>query len=249
MAPNIAPYLLEADRRRPHLKIVNTAYSCFELLQLTLALAGPEWSFIGKTRDKDSASVQPSGFVPFDTELTRPDGQRQHVTIVGVSMDAAWHVPSHTQIKVIANSSANDDANPSIHGPARLTPYPIAAEHYRWHNPPVRQERVPMVDRPAPIRAPEPAPVPLPPTPTRALEFPPRDRVGSFFVLLDAHYANRGRSSRIPRGAGDSLYVDNEGLFVWLSEYIRHYVEASGTIDERHALAVKQTFEEIGDRP
>lgn len=151
MTPNIAPYLLEANRREPSLAIANTAYSCFELLQLTLALAGPEWSFVGKTSDMDGAKVVPNGFVGFDIELTRGDGQRQRVWIAGIGMDAAWHVPTRRQVKVIANSSANDDPDPSIHGPARLTPYLIEEKYYRWHNPPVRQERVPMFNRPAPI--------------------------------------------------------------------------------------------------
>jgi hypothetical protein len=127
-ANEIKPFLLEADRRRPDLKITNTALSCFELLQLTLALAGNNWAFIGKTRDMDGASVTPVGFEPRDMLLTRPDGQRQNVHIVGVSMDAAWHIPSRTQVKVIANSSANDDANPAIHGPARPVSLEARAE-------------------------------------------------------------------------------------------------------------------------
>lgn len=229
MTPNILPYLVEADRRRPDLKIINTAHSCFELLQLTLALAGPEWSFVGKTADMDGASVRPEGFVPFTMQLTRSDGAQQIVKIAGVSMDAAWHVPSHRQVKVIANSSANDDENPAIHGPARLQPYEIEPQHYRWHNPPVRQEKVPMANRPAPILIGEPpprdedgdAPRPSPPTP-RTLDFPPRDLVGGFFTALDAKYALKGRGNRTgdPR---DVLHVDNEGLFVWLSEFLRRY--------------------------
>ena len=135
----IRPYLLEADRRRPDLKLTNTAQSCFELLQLTVALAGPEWAFIGKTRNMDGASVTPPGFTPITMTLMRPDGQLQTIMIVGLSMDAAFHLPTRQQVKVIANSSANDDDDPAIHGPAKLTPYDIDPQYYRWHNPPIPQ--------------------------------------------------------------------------------------------------------------
>lgn len=138
-APDITPFLEEADRRRPDLKGTNTAETCFKLLQLTLALAGPDWAFVGKTSDMDGASVHPNGFTPLTMSLMRPDGQQQTVTITGLSMDAAWHVPTHRQVKVIANSSANDDPDVNIHGPARLTPYPIDPQNYRWHNPPIPQ--------------------------------------------------------------------------------------------------------------
>ena len=138
MTPDIKPFLLEADRRRPELAQINTVASAFELLQLTLALAGPEWQFVGKTATMDGASVTPAGFTPFEVELTRNDGQRQKVRITGVSQDAAWHVPSQRQVKVIAFSAANEPG-PWDHGPAKLTPYGIDPQHYRWHNPPVPQ--------------------------------------------------------------------------------------------------------------
>lgn len=196
--PSIVPYLLEADRRRPELKTLNTAYACFELLQLTLALAGPEWSFIGKTSDMDGAQVTPAGFAGFDIELTRNDGQRQRVWISGVGMDAAWHVPSHRQVKVIANSSANDDSDVRIHGPARLTPYDIDPKYYRWHNPPVRQERVPFNGtRPVPIvLTPAPAPVPASPPPQPAA-YPYPDEalyLGTFQAMVKQAYVDAGRS-------------------------------------------------------
>jgi hypothetical protein len=157
MTPNIKPYLLEADRRRPELRLLNTAQSCFELLQLTLALAGPEWAFIGKTSDMDGAGVQPPGFTPLVMTLTRPDGQRQSVTLTKLGMDAAWHVPTLRQVKVIANSSANDDLDPSLHGPARLDPYEIQPQYYRWHNPPIPQfgqVADPLPSNPPPVRPP-----------------------------------------------------------------------------------------------
>lgn len=137
MTPNIKPFLVEADRRRPDLRITNTTHAAFDLLQLTLALAGPEWAHVGKT-NMDGSQIAPFGFTPFEVELTRNDGQRERVRVTGVSQDAAWHVPTHQQIKVIAFSAANDPG-PWEHGPAQLTPYPIDPAHYRWHNPPVPQ--------------------------------------------------------------------------------------------------------------
>lgn len=136
--PDIKPFLLEADRRRPELAQTNTHRTAFELLQLTLALAGPDWQFIGKTSSMDGMSIAPAGFAAFDTTLMRPDGQSVVVRITGVSHDAAWHVPSQRQVKVIAFSAANEPG-PWDHGPAKLTPYPIDPQHYRWHNPPVPQ--------------------------------------------------------------------------------------------------------------
>lgn len=53
---------------------------------------------------------------------------------------------------------------------------------------------------------------------SRALEFPPRDLVGAFFHALNQKYKGAGRGDR-----GDGLYVDNEGLFVWVSEFLRRY--------------------------
>jgi len=138
VTPDIKPFLLEADRRSPELAKMNTVASVFELLQLTLALAGPDWQFVGKTATMDGASVTPAGFTPFDVPLMRPDGQQQVVRIAGVSQDAAYHVPSKRQVKVIAFSAANEPG-PWEHGPAKLTPYEIDPQHYRWHNPPVPQ--------------------------------------------------------------------------------------------------------------
>lgn len=135
----IKPFLLEADRRRPELRVINTAQSCFELLQLALALAGKDWAFIGKTRTMDGASVTPEGFTQIPMTLTDREGNRRDIIIVGVGMDAAWHLPTKRQVKVIANSSANDDADPAIHGPARLDSYDIDPQFYRWHNPPIAQ--------------------------------------------------------------------------------------------------------------
>lgn len=166
---DIKRYLLEADRRRPDLRIINTSESVTALLRLTLALAGPEYSHVGKTTTMDGASVAPLGFEPFSIELPRPDGQRQTIRITGISQDAAWHLPSQRQIKVIAFSAANDPG-PWDHGPAQLTPYEIDPFNYRWHNPPVAQwghlaESLPPEPFPAPTPAPSPAQQPYPSEP------------------------------------------------------------------------------------
>lgn len=199
LASEIEPFLLEADRRRPDLRITNTAASCFELLQLTLALAGGNWAFIGKTRNMDGASFTPAGFEPLTMTLTRPDGERQTVTIVGVSMDACYHLPSRTQIKVIANSCANDDPNPAIHGPARLTPYEIGREHYRWHNP-----LIPQFGASEPTPKPEPKPEPLP---SKVL---PKGEAFAKLSALNAFY-------QAPEGLqrpGGLVRPDNDGRMV-----------------------------------
>lgn len=159
----IKPFLIEADRRRPELAKINSAMSCFELLQLALALAGKDWAFVGKTRSMDGASVTPAGFIPLTMKLLDRDGIERLVEIIGVSQDAAWHLPTRRQVKVIANSSANDDADPLIHGNAKLDPYDIDPQFYRWHNPPVLQfgnvaTPIPAPPPPAPAHIGQPYP-------------------------------------------------------------------------------------------
>lgn len=201
MTPDITPFLLEADRRKPHLKIENTEASCFELLSLTLQLGGPEWAYVGKTRDMDGASVTPAGFTPFDIALPRSDGQLQTVRIAGLGMDAAWHTPSQRQVKVIANSTANElPVGDPRRGPAKLTPYPIAPEHYRWHNPPVAQSSTSVTPMPMPV------PAPVPPL-GRVLAKP---EAFAFLKALDAFY-------RAPEGLqrADGIGGDMEAIAQW----------------------------------
>jgi len=207
MTPNITPFLQEADRRRPELKIINTKESCFELLELTLALAGPEWSFIGKTSAMDGAAVTPRWFQPREMLLRREDGQQQSVLITGLGMDAAWHVPSGRQIKVIGNSSANDDTRPEIHGPANLNSYEIPTKDYRWHNPAIAQHGGAAVPMPTPT----PAPSPAPQSPTSQFRIPSYAELGddAFFraqigVPLQADMTTAGQ-------------VLNDGSSVWFS--------------------------------
>lgn len=213
-AADLQPYLLEADRRRPELKAINTAQSCFDLLQLTLQLAGPDWGFIGKTRTMDGASVTPPGFTPLQMDLIRPDGQKQRVEIVGLGMDAAWHIPSHRQVKVIANSSANDDPNPEIHGPAKLTPYDIDPQYYRWHNPVVPQFGSVSVP-------PVPAPQPPPPAPSKVL---PKGEAFAKLQALNAFYQapeglQRPGGLVRPDGEGRSV-ADMEAIAQWFYQLV-----------------------------
>lgn len=202
MTPDITPFLLEADRRRPDLKITNTTMAAFELLQLTLALAGPDWQHVGKTKF-DGSQIAPPGFVPFEIDLTRPDGQRERVTVTGVSQDAAWHVPSRRQVKVIAFSAANDPG-PWEHGPAHLTPYEIDPSNYRWHNP-----AVPQFGSGAPVVM--PAPVPVPP-PSRVL---PKDQAFAALKALDAFYRAEDGLQR-PEGVGG----DMEAIAQWFFQLV-----------------------------
>lgn len=136
--------LLEADRHDPMLKVLNTIVSCGTLLQRTLAIAGPEFAFIGKTATMDGSKWIPANFVPRLVHCTRPDGQLQDVEIVGIGMDACWHLPTMKQYKVLVNSTDGEIADGGKGGPAQLTPYPIdefkdGARQYRWHNPPIPQ--------------------------------------------------------------------------------------------------------------
>lgn len=184
----IRPFLMEANRRRPELAVINTTDTAGQLLQLALALAGPDWAHVGKTGDKDGSHWAPAGFTPFDVNATRPDGQSERIRIVGVSQDAAWHVPTHRQVKVLAFSAANDPG-PWEHGPAQLTPYDIDPVNYRWHNPPVPQF--------GSVASPIPQPTPVPPAPSKPL-YPSYEDLGGdaggikITRLLEADYMRAG---------------------------------------------------------
>jgi len=161
-------YAQWADQERPDLRIINTKPSCFELLALTLKKAGAAYAFIGKTATMDGdGKYTPSGFTPFDIELHRDDGELQTVRITAVSMDAAWHLPTMRQIKVIVNSTANEPG-PHTHGPASLGCYEIepvkdGVRQYRWHNPPIAQFLLGTTPDP-PVVIPPTSPPPVKPT-------------------------------------------------------------------------------------
>lgn len=210
-APDITPYLLSADAQHPEYRIINTKPACFELLKLTLKKAGPDWGFIGKTATMDGdGKYAPAGFVPLEMDLLRPDDQLQRVTIVALSMDACWHIPTRTQIKVIVNSTANDDPRPEIHGPAKLTPYEIEPEYYRWHNPIITQAHVTGSAPPAP----EPLPVP------QTRHFPSYSQIGDD-AFFRAQIGIPLQDDAIT--AGETL---NDGSTVWSSRGSYLLIEA-----------------------
>lgn len=130
--------LLQADAENPSLRITNTRVTDFSLLKRALQIAGDKFAFLGKTATMDGeGKYAPPGFRPRDVEATRPDGQVQTITIVALSMDAVWYLPTMEQLKGLVNST---DGEPGGAGnPARIEPYPINPHDYRWHNPPVRQ--------------------------------------------------------------------------------------------------------------
>ena len=210
MTPDIRPFLLRVIELRPQRWAENTYQSCAEILTLTLSLAGPEWAFVGKTADADGRSEQPPGFVPFDVSLMRPDGQSQTIRIVGVSHDAAWHVPSGRQVKVIVNSAANSDDRPEIHGPARIGGDVIPVADYRWHNPPVPQTN--SGPQPVPMPGPPPAPSAQPPGREEALS--ELQWLHGYYMAADGLQRPRGlwRDDTVPPGP------DFEGIAAWFIE-------------------------------
>lgn len=87
----------------------------------------------------------------------------------------------------------------------------------------------------------------LPSMPTTAVaDFPPRDLVGRFFNTLNERYRIGGRRDRTV-GGNQPLHIDNEGLFVWLSEFMRHYVvdHPTKTAEERYQAAAVDTLSAI----
>lgn len=204
--------LEQADRERPHLKEINTFGSCLELLERTLQIAGPEWALVGKSLQsgKDGSGIRPGWFTPRVMSLVRPDGQREDVLIDAVSQDAAWHIPTKRQYKVIANSTANEPG-PWEHGPARLTPYPIeevkdGVHQYRWHNPPIAQPDAAIV----------PAPGPVPPVqpPTRNGRLPSREEALDELNFLDQYYASKEGLDR-KQGLSMAGAPDFLGVAAW----------------------------------
>lgn len=200
-AQMIKPFLKQVDRERPDLRITNTALSCFELLQRTLYFAGPDWAFVGKTEHMDGGKVYPPELKPITLDLVRPDGQTQTVQIVALSMDAAWHLPTMRQVKVIGNSSANDDARPQIHGPANLEPYDIDPKDYRWHNPPIAQSFL------------NPKFPPLPPVVEPPPSTPPATRFSKEQAYAELQWLNRVYQDELLRPGGMVL-PDRDGRMV-----------------------------------
>lgn len=219
MSTDIRTPLEAADRERPHLKEINTFASCLELLELALHKAGPEWAFVGKSlhSGKDGSGIRPGWFTPVVMSLVRPDGQREDVLIDGVSQDAAWHIPTRQQYKVIANSTANEPG-PWDHGPAKLTPYkidelgPTGERQYRWHNPPIPQPDAAIVPGTPGTPTPPPAPV---------MVLPERGEMMQAGELLHRFYkAPEGLQRPLglwkPESASSVAQPDWEGIGAWL---------------------------------
>lgn len=137
----IRPHVDRAFRERPDLVQQNVSRSCGLLLQLAIGYANAEagqriFAYVGKHEPGESGWI-PDGFVPFTATVVRPDGQTESISIVKVSQDSCWYLPTRQQVKAIPNSSANEDPRPEIHGPAQPTSYDIEPENYRYTNPPV----------------------------------------------------------------------------------------------------------------
>jgi hypothetical protein len=173
---------------------------------LTLALAGPDFAFVGKSASMDGSKFRPAWFTPHIVSCVRPDGQAEDVMIAGVGMDAAWHLPSMTQVKVIVNSTDGELADGGKGGPAQLTPYVIdrvkdGQVQYRWHNPPIAQNGAVVVP-PMPITPPAP-----PAPPSKVL---PKGEAFKLLKELDAFYRSADGLNR-----PDGLGPDMEGIAQW----------------------------------
>ncbi len=170
-APNFRPFVDQIDRAFPSLRVTNTYESIGELVLRSLVLAGPEWAHIGKTAPEGGKWIPP-GFMAFTFAYLDSGGGAHSAEIVGVSHDAIWHLPTHTQIKVISNSAANSDPDPAAHGVGVISCYEIDAANYRPFNPPVTVGAI--------VGPPNPHPAPLPPAPPVV-----KDR-GTFYSGLQA---------------------------------------------------------------
>lgn len=235
MTPAFRPFLEHAIADLPEQWALNTYASCSAILQRALAYAGPDWAWIAKV-DGESG-YPPPGFVPFEMDVTRPDGQVERIRVTRLGHDAAWHRPSLRQVKIILNSAANSDDRESIHGPAQRGGLGSESPNnniidpavYRYTNPPVPQSKV--------TGTPEPMP-----TPPSVPPFPPRDVVVGFVVgpLSDFYHA-KGRPVAFTTRFHDQdrlVYVDFEGIVVWMSEYLRRMqLGESGTDATAHVLA------------
>jgi len=239
MTPDIRPFLREADRRKPHLRIDNRIPSCFELLEDALALAGPDWKFIGKSSQRGEAGFRPAWFTPVMVPCRRPDGQTEGVLIDQLGMDAAWHPPSGRQIKVIVNSTANElPPGDPRRGPASLDSYEIppvgdnGEQHYRWHNPPMPQSGAPGV--------PMPGPGPTPPTqpPTHAGRLPGRDEALNELEFLDSYYRSREGLDR-QQGLSLAGAPDFEGVAAWYLDVYQNARLAGASREEARAAYIR----------
>lgn len=234
----------QVDLEQPHLLQTNVGATCFRYLQIVkdrLERAGHTVCYVTKT-NRDRGQFIPPGFGQH--QITGYD--HQQYTATGVSHDALY--VDGDQIDCIV--SGNYEAMPIYDGSGRQVTGkpgwsdPVPRHDWRAWNPPLPKElerRFPSVPPPPPVaQAPAPAPPAAP-----VLDFPPRDLTGRFFLALDERYQRGGRSNRTGEEGSGALHVDNEGLFVWISEFLRHYLVARGTHEERYRAAAGAVLAEI----
>lgn len=239
----IRPFLWEADRRKPRLRYDNRFPSCFELTEDTLLFANAaaraagrpdEWQFIGKTSAMDGAAFRPAWFEPRNVLCKRPDGQPQNVLIDGLGMDAAWYLPTLTQVKVLTNSTANEPG-PHEHGPAGLNSYDIPLHNpetgnlqYRWHNPPMPMREGAVVT---------PLPPPATGGPVVVLPgLPGRYDVMTAGLWLDVWYASKEGLQR-EHGLSIDGRPDWEGVGAWLFDvWLKARIEGLSDADARQRV-------------
>ena len=77
-------------------------------------------------------------------------------------------------------------------------------------------------------------PVPQPP----AVAFPPRNETMAAFEAINIHYHEKGRQTRTL--TEPELYIDNEGIAVWLQQYLLYRVNG-----QTHSAAVSRVLADI----
>lgn len=76
------------------------------------------------------------------------------------------------------------------------------------------------------------------PVPSTEVVFPPRDETMAAFNAINVRYGTKGRQNRVENG--DPLYIDNEGITVWLQQYLLYRVNG-----QAHDAAMMQVIADI----
>lgn len=206
----------QAHSENPERLHTNRNVDCFRHITRVIQLLkaqGLDASYIGKTHGEGQY-----------TPATGFPRQVGPWTITGVSHDAIWV----NQVQYDTIASGNDGPDP-LGQPGVPIANEIPAQYYRPHNPPVAYPVGPVVDDP---------PVPVPTPQPREIAFPPRDETAAFGKSLDRFYEVKGRQNRA--SDEDPLFVDNEGLYVWIPEYLRYRVNGKD-----HAEATRIVMDSI----
>lgn len=82
------------------------------------------------------------------------------------------------------------------------------------------------------------APIPPVPQPPPVVVFPPRNETMAAFDAINLHYQAKGRQTRTV--TPPELYIDNEGIAVWLQQYLLYRVNG-----QSHQAAVDQVVRDI----